>query len=140
LTSNTDPIAEALDISPMPAIIKPNLPVIDATTTVEADYEYAKRNLYDLIEQGQDALQGVLDVAKQSQQANAYVAVATMIKTVSEVAKDLLHVSKTKNDITGETQKQVTNNLFVGSTAELQRLLKRNKNGTAEQSDEEKQL
>ncbi len=137
MNSNNDPIATALGITPIPKFIAPNTAVIEAVTKVEVvpvdseiqeDYIKAKSNLYNLLEEGNDALAGLIDVAKLSQHPRAYEVVSTLIKTLSEVNKDLLDLTKTKNAITGEgvaNQQKVTNNLFVGSTAELQKLLQK---------------
>ena len=95
---------------------------------IESDYEYARSNLINIIEKGNDALTGILDVAGLSQHPRSYEVAANLIKTMAEVNKDLLDLTKKKMDMTGEigTPKTINNNLFVGSTAELQKLLKKN--------------
>lgn len=95
---------------------------------IESDYEYARGNLISIIEKGNEALTGILDVAGMSQHPRSYEVAANLIKTMAEVNKDLLDLTKKKMDMTGEigTPKTINNNLFVGSTAELQKLLKKN--------------
>lgn len=91
------------------------------------DFEYARGNMINIIEKGNEALDGILNVAGQSQQPRSYEVAATLIKTLVDAQKDLLELQKKKKDLTGETStKNVTNNLFVGSTAELQKLIKNN--------------
>lgn len=92
------------------------------------DYEYARQNLYDIIEKGNDALEHIVDIAKQSESARAFEVAANLIKTMAETNKDLLNLAKTKKDLEREDNvpdKQVTNNnLFVGSSAELLKMIK----------------
>jgi hypothetical protein len=127
-TPNTDPIASALDITPLQAIIQPPKQVQKIETKNSDDYEYARTNMYDIIEKGQEALVGILDVANMSQHPRSYEVAANLIKTLSEVNKDLLQLAKTKKEIDKEdgvdSPQKVTNNLFVGSTADLLKTLK----------------
>ena len=91
------------------------------------DYEYARRNLYDVIEKGNNALEDIMDVAKQSESPRAYEVVTNLIKTMVDANKDLLQLAKTKKELEArEPEKaQVTNNnLFVGSSAELLKMIK----------------
>lgn len=91
------------------------------------DFEYARGNMINIIEKGNEALDGILNVAGQSQQPRSYEVAATLIKTLVDAQKDLLELQKKKKELTGESStKTVTNNLFVGSTAELQKLIKNN--------------
>ena len=97
---------------------------------IETDYKYARENLYNAIERGSDALDELVELAKQSQSPRAFEIVGQMIKTLSDANKDLLEVQKKVKDLKKEEQKgpnSVTNALFVGNTAELQKLLKGNK-------------
>jgi hypothetical protein len=79
------------------------------------------------IEKGQEALSGILDVAGMSQHPRAYEVAATLVKTIADANKDLLELQKRKKDLTGvgPSPTTVNNNLFVGSTAELQQLIKK---------------
>ena len=91
------------------------------------DYEYARRNLYDVIEKGNNALEDIMDVAKQSESPRAYEVVTNLINTMVDANKDLLQLAKTRKELEArEPEKaQVTNNnLFVGSSAELLKMIK----------------
>ena len=126
-TPNTDPIANALDLKPLQNIIQPTQVVV-RDQKQNTDYDYARENMHDLIDKGQEALQGILDVANMSQHPRSYEVAATLIKTLSDVNKDLLQLAKTKKEIDKEdgveSPQKVTKNLFVGSTADLLRTLK----------------
>lgn len=119
---NKDQIATTLEMVPLAS-----LSAIPVSKQVEDDFEYARGNLISAIEKGQEALSGILDVAGMSQHPRAYEVAATLIKTVSDANKDLLELQKRKKELTGESAAPTTvnNNLFVGSTAELQQLIKR---------------
>ena len=93
----------------------------------ETDFQYARENLYNLIERGQDGLEELLEIAKQSQHPRAFEVVGQMIDKLANNNKELLNLHKTKKDIQAEKTSgptNVTNALFVGSTSELQKLLK----------------
>ena len=93
----------------------------------ETDFQYARENLYNLIERGQDGLEELLEIAKQSQHPRAFEVVGQMIDKLANTNKELLNLDKTKKDIQAEKTSgptNVTNALFVGSTSELQKLLK----------------
>ena len=95
---------------------------------VDRDYDYARTNFYNIIETGTEALEQMLDVAKASEHPRAYEVVSTIMKTLVEANKDLVSMSAKKQESEEEknpSEKAVTNNnMFVGSTAELQQLLK----------------
>ena len=90
------------------------------------DYEYARGNLYSLIDKGQEAVNGALDLAMSSDHPRAYEVAGQLIKHVGDVADKLMALQKDKKNVKEESVKtQVTNNsLFVGSTADLQKMLK----------------
>ena len=89
------------------------------------DYQYARDNLYNLIERGNDALEGILELAKEMEHPRAYEVASGLIKTVSETTMELLRMQKElKLMREGESPKTNVNNLYVGSTAELQEMLK----------------
>ena len=92
----------------------------------ETDYNYTSDNYYNLIERNQDAVEEMLEIAKQSEHPRAFEVVGQLIKSGLEANKELMNLHKTKKDLTTEkTPNQVTNQaVFVGSTAELQKLLK----------------
>ena len=95
----------------------------------ETDFQYARENLYNLIERGQDGLEEMLEIAKSSEHHRAMEVFGQLIGKLTETNKELLNLHKTKKDISQETTgpKNVSNNLFVGSTAELQKFLKKGK-------------
>ena len=92
----------------------------------ETDYNYTRENYYNLIERNQAAVEEMLEIAKQSEHPRAFEVVGQLIKSGLEANKELMNLHKTKKDLTTEkTPNQVTNQaVFVGSTAELQKLLK----------------
>jgi len=94
----------------------------------QIDYKYTRNTLYGLVERGQDAIEGILDLAKESEHPRTYEVAGQLIKTVSETSEKLLQIQKMMDDLEDDRPKnQTTNqNLFVGSTAELQKLLKNN--------------
>jgi hypothetical protein len=96
--------------------------------SIDADYEYARENLKSFIEQGKIAMENIIFLAKEGESPRAYEVVGQLIKTLSDTNKDLLDLGKkvkelkSKKDDTQQPQ-HVTNALFVGSTAELQKLI-----------------
>ena len=92
----------------------------------EVDYNYARENYYNLIERNQDAVEEMLEIAKQSEHPRAFEVVGQLIKSGLDANKELMAVHKTKKELSVEKgPSQVTNQaVFVGSTAELQKLLK----------------
>ena len=112
----------------LPAVIDKKM-----NTQISDDFEYARENMMEVINKGQEALFDLMDVAKQSQHPRAYEVLATMMSTMVGASKDLLDLQAKKKKIMEDdptaTAQQVTNNLFVGSTAELQKYLKRHKDG-----------
>jgi hypothetical protein len=99
---------------------------------IDADYKYQRENFYNLIERGTDAIDGILEIAKESDHPRTYEVAGNLIKQVAEVAEklgDLQEKMKRLKEVPNTAPKNVTNALFVGSTAELQRLLKGKSNG-----------
>lgn len=95
---------------------------------IEKDYNYARDNIYDVVEKGTEALDYLLEVAKQSDHPRAFEVVSQLTKTLVEANKDLLSLQKTMKNINEQEKKPeeggtINNNLFVGSTAELQELI-----------------
>jgi len=91
----------------------------------DIDYNYARENYYNLIERNQDAVEEMLEIAKQSENARAFEVVGQLIKSGLDANEALMKLHKTKKELNVEKgPTQVTNALFVGSTAELQKLLK----------------
>jgi hypothetical protein len=121
-------LSEALQIEPIPLTAD----VVELKDPIEDDAEFARQNLRDLIEKGNEAADHIISVAKQSDHPRAFEVVAGMLKNLADMNKDLLEVQKRKQDL----QPKVTNNtqnltidkaVFVGSTAELLKQLKENK-------------
>ena len=96
---------------------------------VSNDYNYSRQTYYDLIEKGKESLDLMIEVARESEHPRAFEVLSGMIKNVSDVNDKLMDLNKKNKDISAEEIKkieQTTNNLFVGSTAELQRMLQDN--------------
>lgn len=94
---------------------------------VDGDYQYQRENFYNLIERGQDAIEGILEVARESEHPRSYEVAGNLIKTVADVTEKLadLQIKMQKlKEVPNNGPKNVTNALFVGSTAELQKMLK----------------
>ena len=94
---------------------------------VDADYKYQRENFYNLVERGQDAIEGILEIAKESEHPRTYEVAGNLIKQVAEVTEklgDLQEKMKRLKEVPNSAPKNVTNALFVGSTAELQKMLK----------------
>ena len=124
---------ELLDIQGEIVKVEKNLPVIAKSEfrgeEQTSDYKYSRENFYNLIERGQDAISGILDIAKESEHPRAYEVVGQLIKNVSEVTEklaDLQEKMKKLKEVPDHGPKNVTNALFVGSTKELQKMLKSN--------------
>ena len=114
---------------PLPTTYRPSLHETDKE--IDNDTKYVRQNFYDLIEKGHSAIDELLAVADQSQHPRAYEVLATMIKTMGDMNNDLLGMHEKKQKLTGEKpedkKETVNNNLFVGSTSELLKLM--NKDG-----------
>jgi len=122
-------LSEALEIEPINIC---NSEVVEVKDVVEDDAEFARQNLRDLIEKGNDAADHIISVAKQSDHPRAFEVVAGMLKNLADMNKDLLEVQKRKQDLQPKTTNNTQNlnidkAVFVGSTAELLKQLKENK-------------
>jgi hypothetical protein len=96
----------------------------------DIDFETGRKNLYNLLDKGNEAIDGILGLAKEGEHPRAYEVAGQLIKTVSEVSQNLLDLQdklKKIKDIPDKGPKNVTNALFVGSTTELQKMLKEKK-------------
>ena len=101
----------------------------DEPEDMDSDYKYSRENFYSLIERGQDAIDGILDLAKEGEHPRAYEVAGQLIKNVGEVTEklvDLQEKMKKLKEVPDTGPKNVTNALFVGSTKELQKMLKSN--------------
>jgi len=95
---------------------------------ITKDYEYTRGNLYSIIEKGQEAINGILELAQDSEMPRAYEVAGQLIKSVSDATDKLMDLQKKVKDVNEDTPQKgpntVNNALFVGSTAELAKLLK----------------
>ena len=100
----------------------------NSTEDIRKDYEYTRGNLYSIIEKGQEAINGILELAQESEMPRAYEVAGQLIKNVSDATDKLMDLQKKLKDINKEEEKKgpttVNNALFVGSTADLQKMLK----------------
>ena len=104
--------------------------VIPQDKDPDIDFETGRENLYKLLDKGNEAIDGILALAKEGEHPRAYEVAGQLIKTVADVSKDLLELQeklKKIKDVPNTGPKSVTNALFVGSTTELQKLLKNKK-------------
>jgi len=98
----------------------------DTLDDVDTDYKYQRENFYNLIERGQDAIDGIITLAKESEHPRTYEVAGQLIKNVAEVTEKLMQLQndmKKLKEVPSNAPKNVTNALFVGSTAELQKAL-----------------
>ena len=95
---------------------------------IEKDYEYTRGNLYSIIEKGQEAINGILELAQESDMPRAYEVAGQLVKSVSDATDKLMDLQKKLKDVEEETVQKgpstVNNSLFVGSTADLAKMLK----------------
>ena len=95
---------------------------------IKSDYEYSRDTYYELLEKGKDSLETMMQVARESEHPRAFEVLSGMIKNISDVNDRLMDLNKKKKEIDKKDEikkiANTTNNLFVGSTTELQKLLK----------------
>ena len=116
--------------NPLEIVSEKPVAVIPKSDDVETDFETGRGELYKLLEKGNEAIDGILSLAKEGEHPRAYEVAGQLIKTQSELAQNLLDLQdklKKIKDVKGEGPKNVTNALFVGSTTELQKMIKKNK-------------
>ncbi len=142
--SKFDEINEALDIevsnTPEGGCLRRKDQLPDVSEQIQKDYEYTRGNLYSLIEKGQEALNGILEVAEGGQQARSYEVAGQIIKSVADTTDKLIDLQAKMKDLNKEEKKgpsTVNNALFVGSTSELSKLLKQGVLNTTGKSEEE---
>ena len=132
MTKNFDELNDAFNVSAdvvptEPAEVGIPKPEKHERTDIERDYEYTRGNLYSIIEKGQEAIDGILELAQESEMPRAYEVAGQLIKSVSDATDKLMDLQKKLKDVEEEKQKgpsTVNNSLFVGSTAELAKMLK----------------
>jgi hypothetical protein len=133
-----DIIRRALGMDDAPEVETTAIVTTGPTETIslsemDVDFEYVVDNLKELIAQGQETINELILIAKQSQHPRAFEVIATLMKTVADMNNDIINAHKKKNDISPSEARHtkgpanVTNNLFVGSTAELQAFLDQQK-------------
>ena len=125
---------ETFDVEPIE--VKPEKNVIEqrieryetSKEDIRKDYEYTRGNLYSIIEKGQEAINGILELAQESEMPRAYEVAGQLIKSVSDATDKLMDLQKKLKDVNKEEELKgpttVNNALFVGSTADLQKMLK----------------
>ena len=127
-TFNITPTEVEVDESDVSVGVDKEKPDRLVKSDVERDYEYTRGNLYSIIEKGQEAINGILDVAEQSDMPRAYEVAGQLIKSVSDATDKLMTLQQKLKDVNKEEEAKgptnVTNALFVGSTADLQKMLK----------------
>jgi len=124
------------DVIPPEASLNPNAKLSEVSRypddllddeDIDADYKYQRENFYRLVEQGSTAIEGILELAREGEHPRAYEVAGQLIKNVAEVTEklgDLQEKMKKLKEVPNNAPKSVTNALFVGSTAELQKMLK----------------
>ena len=130
--SKFDAINDSLDIEVVEeeetkVVENESKPVERTKKASTRDYEYTRGNLYSLIEKGQEALDSIMEVAQEGQQPRAFEVVSQLIKNVADTTDKLVDLQQKMKNLEAEDPKgpsTVNNALFVGSTAELQKLLK----------------
>ena len=131
MNTNFSEIEKSLNVDA--SIVKPDIKqelpnVVLKKNDVEKDYKYTRGQLYSLIEKGQEAINGIMELAGESASPRAYEVAGQLIKSVADSTDKLMDLQKKMNDMdeeTTKTQNNVTNNaLFVGSTSDLSKLLK----------------
>ena len=125
-----DEIGKSLGLEPLDDVVEGKVierVEVPTDNKIDKDYEYARSNFYNVIESGTEALEQMLDVAKASEHPRAYEVAGQLIKNVAEVTEklgDLQEKMRKLKEVPSHAPKSVTNALFVGSTAELQKMLK----------------
>jgi hypothetical protein len=135
MTKKFDQLDDAFNVATevvtesLPAKIEKQKPDRLTKDDIEKDYEYTRGNLYSIIEKGQEAINGILELAQESEMPRAYEVAGQLIKSVSDATDKLMDLQKKLKDVEEEKvakgPSNVTNALFVGSTADLAKLIKK---------------
>lgn len=127
-------LSEVLDVEPITVQANEIVPIEEPKlpTTVDDDAEFARNNIRNLIQQGTTAVDGILNVAKESEHPRAYEVAATLIKSLSDLNKDLMEIQKRKRDLAPQDFSKnqnisVDKAVFVGSFTDLVKSIKNNK-------------
>ena len=138
MSKKYDELDQAFDVSSTEVEVTPVEPPTDKKIErlssqmdhIKKDYEYTRGNLYSIIEKGQEAIDGILELAQESEMPRAYEVAGQLIKNVADATDKLLTLQQKLKDVNEDKVEKgpttVNNALFVGSTAELQKLLKQN--------------
>jgi len=136
MTKKYDELDQTFDVSsteiettPVETVMEKKIEKISSRSEdIKKDYEYTRGNLYSIIEKGQEAINGILELAQESEMPRAYEVAGQLIKNVADATDKLLTLQQKLKDVSEEKDLKgpttVNNALFVGSTAELQKLLK----------------
>ena len=133
--NKNDALSEALGIENAVEIIPPQQPIINTPheeDDIKADYNLSRRTFRDLINKGNDAMESLTDLAKESESPRAYEVLATMMRTVADTTKDLYDLQKKTKDLKGQDKNDQPNvsvdkAIFVGTTADLLKQIKEKK-------------
>ena len=135
MTKNFDQLDDAFNVATevvtesLPAKVERQKPDRLTKDDIDKDYEYTRGNLYSIIEKGQEAINGILELAQESEMPRAYEVAGQLIKSVSDATDKLMDLQKKLKDVEEEKVSKgpsnVTNALFVGSTADLAKLIKK---------------
>ena len=130
-TFNVEVEPEIVATETVPTAIEREKPPRLSQDDITKDYEYTRGNLYSIIEKGQEAINGILELAQESEMPRAYEVAGQLIKSVSDATDKLMDLQKKLKEVEEEKESKgpttVNNALFVGSTSELSKLLKANK-------------
>ena len=130
-TFNVEVESEIVATETVPTAIEREKPPRLSQDDITKDYEYTRGNLYSIIEKGQEAINGILELAQESEMPRAYEVAGQLIKSVSDATDKLMDLQKKLKEVEEEKESKgpttVNNALFVGSTSELSKLLKANK-------------
>ena len=133
MTENFDRLDKTFNVTPevveeKTEVVKPDKPDRLTKDDITRDYEYTRGNLYSIIEKGQEAIDGILEIAQESEMPRAYEVAGQLIKSVSDATDKLIDLQKKLKDVNEEKVAKgpstVNNALFVGSTADLAKLIK----------------
>ena len=128
-----DKLNEVLDIANEVSVeeVKKTLPTVPEDKDPDIDFETGRKNLYNLLDKGNEAIDGILELAKEGEHPRAYEVAGQLIKTVSEVSQNLLDLQKKMKELDADEKKSgpstVNNTMFIGSSAELQKMIKQQK-------------
>jgi hypothetical protein len=135
MNANNDPLSKALNLAPMNDPIK-SIVAKAHDDSAKNDFEMARSNIHEVIQNGTFAIEKLAQIADSSQHPRAFEVLAKLMDTMLQANKDLLELQKSIRDIdskdtpVNDQAKSVTNNLFVGSTADLQKVIEGMKNGS----------